>query len=61
MSDIEEAHIALWWNRSVIINIGGDHGNPYNDDQQGFDVHTKRVPPSGTPVKVTIRKAGDPD
>ncbi len=61
MSDVEEAHIALWWTRAVIINIGGDYGNPYNDDQSGFAVNTQRVPASGTPVKVTIRKRGQTD
>ncbi len=59
MSDVEEAHIALWWNRAVMINIGGEYGNPYNDDEQGFGVNEDRVPPRDTPVRVTIRKVGD--
>ncbi|MEI8314823.1 MAG: YdjY domain-containing protein [Verrucomicrobiota bacterium] len=54
-ADIEQAHVALWWQPSVLINVRGDCGNPYRGDNQGFEVNSKLVPPAGTPVKLIFR------
>lgn len=56
-ADAEEAHIALWWNPAIPINVVGDFGIPYQGDNLGFEVFTERVPPTGTPVKLILRKA----
>jgi len=39
----------------MIINLTGDHGNPYRDEHQGFEVNTAAVPPVGTRVKLLLR------
>jgi hypothetical protein len=57
-ADEERAHVALWWQPSIPVNIAGDFGNPYKGDTHGFEVHTAVVPPVGTPVTVIIRAAG---
>ena len=54
-ADIEQAHVALWWQPSVLINVRGDRGNPYRGDNQGFEVNSKLVPKTGTPVKLIFR------
>ncbi|MCG3146748.1 MAG: hypothetical protein PCFJNLEI_00182 [Verrucomicrobiae bacterium] len=56
-ADAEQAHIALWWQPSILINLRGDQGNPYRGDDQGFQVNTNVVPPVGTPVKLILRKS----
>jgi hypothetical protein len=55
-ADQEAAFIALWWEPAVLINIVGDHGNPYRADDQGFEVLKTAVPPTGTPVKLILRR-----
>jgi hypothetical protein len=55
-ADAEQAHIALWWQPAIPVNIGGDFGNPYKDEALGFEVNTALVPPKGTPVTIHIRK-----
>jgi len=56
MADAEQAHIALWHQPSIVINLADEHGNPYKGDDQGFDVNSAAVPPVGTPIKLIIRK-----
>jgi hypothetical protein len=56
LSDAEQAHIALWWQPSIVVNLIGDRGNPYRGDDQGFDVNPAVVPPVGAPVKLIFRK-----
>jgi hypothetical protein len=55
-ADQEAAFIALWWEPAVLINVVGDHGNPYRADDQGFEALRTAVPPTGTPVKLILRK-----
>jgi hypothetical protein len=54
-ADAEQAHIALWWQPSILINLKRDAGIPYRGDDQGFEVNTNAVPASGTPVKLILR------
>lgn len=56
MSDAEQAHIALWGQPSVVINLADDRGNPYRGDDQGFEVNSAAVAPAGSPIKLIIRK-----
>lgn len=56
MADAEEAHVGLWWNPALPVNVCGEHGNPYQGEQEGFEVNTAAVPPVGTPVKVIFRQ-----
>lgn len=55
LSDAERAHIALWEQPSILINLDSPAGNPYQGDQQGFDVNTTAVPPAGTAVTLIFR------
>ena len=54
-ADIEQAHVALWWQPSVLINVRGDRGNPYRGEDQGFEVNARLVPKAGTPVQLIFR------
>ena len=54
-ADVEQAHVALWWQPAVLINVRGDRGNPYRGDDQGFEVNSKLMPKAGTPVKLIFR------
>jgi hypothetical protein len=56
MADAEQAFVALWWSSSVLINVGGEYGNPYRGDSQGFEVNKAVAPPKGTPVKLLLRR-----
>ena len=56
MSDAEQAHIALWKQPSVLINLADDRGNPYRGDDQGLEVNPAAVPPIGAAIKLIIRK-----
>ncbi len=55
-ADEERAFIALWWEPSMPINLGGEYGDPYRGDTQGFEVRTAVVPPKDTPVTLILRK-----
>ena len=55
-ADAEQAHIALWWQPSILINVHDAPGSPYQGEAQGFEVNTQLVPPVGTPVKLILRK-----
>lgn len=57
LSDAEQAHIVLWWQPSIVVNLADDRGNPYRGDDQGFEANPAAVPPAGTPVKLILRKA----
>ena len=54
-ADVEQAHVALWWQPSVLINVRGDQGNPYRGEDRGFEVNSKLVPAVGTPVKLILQ------
>jgi len=56
LADSEQAHIAMWLNPSIPVNVRGEFGNPYQGDDQGFEVNTAKTPPVGTPVKLILRK-----
>ena len=55
-ADLEQAHIALWWQPAALINLRGAAGNPYRSDDEGFEVNPQLVPPVGTPVKLLFRR-----
>ncbi len=57
LSDEEKAHIALWEQPSILINLANPTGNPYQGDEQGFDVNTDDIPPAGTPITLIFRAA----
>ncbi|MBM3859950.1 MAG: hypothetical protein FJ395_09905 [Verrucomicrobia bacterium] len=56
LADAEQAHIVLWWQPSIVINLADDRGNPYRGDDQGFEANPAAVPPTGTPVKLIFRR-----
>lgn len=55
-ADLEQAHIALWWQPAALINLRGAAGNPYRGDDEGFEVNPQLVPPVGTPVKLLFQR-----
>jgi len=55
-ADLEQAHVALWWQPAALINVRAAAGNPYRGDDQGFEVNSQRVPPVGTPIKLFFRR-----
>ena len=55
-ADLEQAHIALWWQPAALINLRGAAGNPYRSDDEGFEVNPQLVPPVGTPVKLLFQR-----
>ncbi len=55
-ADVDRSMIALLWMPGVLINLAGNYGNPYEGADLGFEAHTERVPPEGTPVKLILRK-----
>ena len=55
-ADLEQAHIALWWQRAALINVRDANGNPYRGDDQGFEINSKLVPPVGTPIQLIFRR-----
>jgi hypothetical protein len=57
LADAEQAHIALWWQPAIVVNLADDRGNPYKGDDQGFDANPVTVPPAGSPIKLIIRPA----
>jgi hypothetical protein len=57
-ADEERAFIALWWEPSVLINLGAEYGDPYRGNKQGFEVKTSSVPSKDTPIKLIVRKRG---
>jgi hypothetical protein len=56
LADEEQAFIALWPQSSMVINLVGEHGNPYRSEHQGFEINSAAVPPLGTKVKLLIRQ-----
>ena len=54
-ADEERAHIALWFQSAIPVNLTGEFGNPYKHEAQGFEVNTTNVPPVGTPVTLILR------
>jgi hypothetical protein len=56
MADEEGAHIAMWWQPAMLVNVANDYGNPYRGDEQGFEVRTESIPPKGTPIKLILRQ-----
>jgi len=57
LADGEQAFISLWVNPAILINPARDFGNPYQGNDQGFQVNRAAVPSLGTPVKLILRKA----
>ena len=55
-ADLEQAHIALWWQPAALINLRGAAGNPYRGDDEGFEVNPQLVPRVGTPVKLLFQR-----
>lgn len=41
----------------LINNVGGEYGNPYRGDNQGFEVNKAATPPKGAPVRLILRRA----
>lgn len=55
LADAEEAFIGLYPHDGLLIQLGGDFGNPYRSPEAGFGANTARLPPKGTPVRLVLR------
>ena len=55
-ADLEQAHVALWWQPAALINVRATAGNPYRGDDEGYAVKSQRVPPVGTPITLSLRR-----
>ena len=58
LADSEQAFITLWWNSAIPINLGTEHGNPYQSEAEGFEANPKLIPPKDAPIKLIFRKHG---
>lgn len=59
LADSEQAFITLWYNTAILINLGSEHGNPYQGDAEGFEADPKLIPPKDTPIKLIFQKHGN--
>lgn len=55
LSDAEEAFIGLYPHGGLLIQVGGDFGNPYRSTDAGFGANAARLPPKGTAIKLILR------
>jgi hypothetical protein len=55
LADAEEAFIGLYAHDGLLIQLGGDFGNPYRSQEAGFAVNAGRLPPQGTQIRLILR------
>ena len=55
LADAEEAFIGLYPHDGLLIQLGGDFGNPYRSAEAGFAANVSRLPPKGTQVRLILR------
>ncbi len=55
LADAEEAFIGLYPHDGLLIQLGGDFGNPYRSPEAGFGANTARLPPKGTAIRLVLR------
>ncbi len=55
LADAEEAFIGLYAHAGLLIQLGGDFGNPYRSAEAGFAANASRLPPKGTPIRLVLR------
>jgi hypothetical protein len=55
LADAEEAFIGLYAHDGLLIQLGGDFGNPYRSAEAGFATNANRLPPKGTPIRLILR------
>jgi hypothetical protein len=56
-ADTGKSIVGLIPDPTVVVGIVGNEGNPYQG-MEGFEVHTKTIPPKGTPVTLVFEPAG---
>ena len=54
LADAEEAFIGLYSHEGLLIQLGGDFGNPYRSTEAGFVANVGRLPPKGTPIRLVL-------
>ena len=55
LADAEEAFIGLYSHDGLLIQLGGDFGNPYRSGEAGFAANASRLPPKGTQIRLVLR------
>jgi hypothetical protein len=58
-ADTSKSILGLVPDPTTVIAVLGNEGNPYQG-MEGFEVHTKIMPPKGTPVTLVIEPAESP-
>jgi hypothetical protein len=58
-ADTSKSIMGLVPDPTTVIAVMGNEGNPYQG-MEGFEVHTKAIPPKGTPVTLVIEPAAPP-
>jgi hypothetical protein len=62
-ADMDRSVLALIPDDTAILMLDGDEGNPYRGENEGYEVHSKVIPPVDTPLKMIlqIKDAVKPD
>lgn len=59
-ADTDRSIFSLIPDDSSVAMVGGDKGNPYRGERQGFEVYKQVIPPRGTPVTLVVTQRGAP-
>jgi hypothetical protein len=54
LADAEEAFVGLYAHTGLLIQLGGDFGNPYRSPEAGFGANVSRLPPKGTQIRLIL-------
>ncbi len=60
-AEFSQSYIATWPDRSALFNTPVVTHNPYRGNGMGFEANFSILPPKGTPIRMTIRRAFDRD
>jgi len=55
LADAEEAFIGLYGHPGLLIQLGGEFGNPYRSSDAGFSANAGKLPPKGTQIRLILR------
>lgn len=59
-ADTDRSIFALIPDDAAVVMVGGDKGNPYRGERQGFEVFKDVIPPKGTPITLVVVPHGAP-
>jgi hypothetical protein len=56
LADAEEAFVGLYAHTGLLIQLGGDFGNPYRSPEAGFGANVSRLPAKGTEIRLILSR-----